>query len=288
MVPVWEQSSKQDPAAAITVTELTKQFGKEVTALDRVSLEVPKGEFFGLFGPNGAGKSTLLKILTGQLEPTNGQAWVMGMDPTDEPLLVRAAVGIVPEADSPPSFLTVEEVLEFVFHLRCKEGEDRSKKGQKVQRWLEYFELQAKAQTQCRHLSRGQKQKVMLAAAFLQEPELLFLDEPFINLDPLVQRNLRGWLIDYVKRGGTVLMATHILEMAERMCTRVAIINEGKVVATATKAELKAAGRGLEQTFYEAVGYSFTEDLEETKEEGESEREEQRKAILPAEADNSS
>jgi len=280
--------------AAIHVKSLTKQFGKQVTALDSVDLKVPQGEFFGLFGPNGAGKSTLLKILTGQLTPTRGEALVLGLDPVDASLEVRAAVGIVPEAESPPSFLTVEEVLEFVARLRGVEGAEDASPGAQVgtgeaagsesryrwgdepvpaaspfrpaeeldpssliAHWIEYFELEDKAQTLCRHLSRGQRQKVMLAAAFLHRPPLLFLDEPFINLDPLIQRKLRGWLTEYVNGGGTVVMATHILEVAERLCTQVAIIDAGKVVASATKAELDSAGRGLEQAFYEAVGYTF-------------------------------
>lgn len=97
----------------------------------------------------------------------------------------------------------------------------------------------------------------MLAAAFLHRPPLLFLDEPFINLDPLIQRKLRAWLTDYVKEGGTVVMATHILEVAERLCTQVVIIDSGRVVASATKGELEAAGRGLEQAFYESVGQVY-------------------------------
>ena len=271
--------------------------------MDSVDLTVPRGEFFGLFGPNGAGKSTLLKVLTGQLAPTEGEARVLGLDPVSSPLEVRAAVGIVPEAESPPSFLTVEEVLEFVVRLRgvgdanpeapgaprapeppggTKEeaGSDpRYRWGDEptqalsphgsreeldltslITHWIEYFELEDKAQTLCRHLSRGQRQKVMLAAAFLHRPPLLFLDEPFINLDPLIQRKLRDWLGQYVAGGGTVVMATHILEVAERLCTQVAIIDSGKVVASASKAELVAAGRGLEQAFYEAVGYSLEEE----------------------------
>jgi len=131
-----------------------------------------------------------------------------------------------------------------------------------VAHWITFFDLEEKAQTLCRHLSRGQRQKVMLASAFLHRPPLLFLDEPFINLDPLIQRKLRGWLIEYVKAGNTVLMATHILEVAERLCTRVAVIDQGRVVASATHDELKAAGRGLEQTFYEAVGHSFVDEGE--------------------------
>ncbi len=234
----------------VTVAKkVSKTFG-EFKALDNVDLKVRKGEFFGLFGPNGAGKTTLLKILTGQIEQTGGNVKVMGIDTKADPLSVKAEIGIVPEFESPPTFLTGKEYLEFVAHLRKVPDQDTV-----VKDWLTFFDLVGRENTICKDMSKGMRQKLMLAGAFLHEPPLLFLDEPFINLDPIYQKKLREYLVDYVDRGNTVFMNTHILEIAEKLCTKVVIIYEGKVVASGTMDELrKKAGGDLEKVFMSAVG----------------------------------
>ena len=201
----------------ISCNELSKKYD-DVLALDKVNIDIEKGEFFGLLGPNGAGKTTLLKILTRQIKSSEGTAEILGMNIEDNVIDVKKKIAIVPEQESPPSFLTPREVLEMVASIRQIENPD-------IEEWITFFELEAMEGRVCRNLSRGQKQKVMLAAAFISDTELMFLDEPFINLDPIVQTKVRDWLIQYVENGGTVFLNTHLLENAQRLCDRAAIIH---------------------------------------------------------------
>ena len=149
----------------------------------------------------------------------------MGINATKSPQKVKANIGIVPESESPPSYLTPVEFLQFVAKLRDIEDSDKE-----VEYWLDWFGLEEKRNTMCKDLSKGQRQKVMLASAFIHKPKLLFLDEPFANLDPIYQRKCREWLLEHVKSGGTIFLCSHVLEMAERMCNRMAIINDGKAL----------------------------------------------------------
>ena len=218
-------------------------------ALDDVSMTVDKGDFFGFFGPNGAGKTTLIRILTGQLSPTSGSADVLGVNVVKEPLRVKELIGIVPEVESPPTYLTAYEYLYFVGKVRKLDGlED------KIEKWLSFFDLEAKKGTICKDMSKGMRQKLMLASAFIHEPKLLFLDEPFINLDPIYQRILREYLEEYVSKGGTVFMCSHILEISEKLCNRLAIVNLGRVVVQGRKDELMRDGENLERLFMRSVG----------------------------------
>jgi ABC-2 type transport system ATP-binding protein len=233
--------------AVIEVEKLGKRFG-DFEALKEISLAIEEGEFFGLLGPNGAGKTTLVRILTGQLAPTTGRARTMGISP-DEPVALKMGVGIVPEAESPPTFLTAQEFLQLICRIRRLDGMDR-----KVARWLDFFQLDEKKDVLCRDLSKGQRQKVMLAAAFISEPRLLILDEPFINLDPIFQKKLREYLQGVVKEGRTVFMCSHILEMVEKLCTRVIVIHQGRIVAQGTLDEIRSSkGERLEDVFMRLV-----------------------------------
>ena len=231
--------------SVISCKELSKKYD-DVLALNGVELSIKKGEFFGLLGPNGAGKTTLLKILTGQLKATKGKAEVLGLDVEKDVLGVKRKIGIVPEQESPPSFLTPREVLELVSAIREIEKPD-------IEKWIEFFEMESLEGRVCRNLSRGQRQKVMLAAAFISQTELLFLDEPFINLDPIVQTKVRDWLVEYVKDGGTVFLNTHLLENAQRLCDRAAIIHEGKIQSLITLEKLHQQKMNLEELFHEIV-----------------------------------
>jgi ABC-2 type transport system ATP-binding protein len=242
------------PQTVVRVESLSKSFGK-VAALSGVDLEIRRGEFFGFFGPNGAGKTTLLRILTGQLEQSEGTANVMGIDLPDGAVEVRARVGVVPEFESPPSFLTGDEYLNFV----CK-ARGIMDAAPRVDRWVEFFELGDHRHTLCKDMSKGMRQKVMLGAAFIHEPALLFLDEPFINLDPLFQRKVQGHLREYIAGGGTVFMCSHLLEIAERLCSRLTIINNGSVVGRGTLDELIGEGEdGLGEVFMRLVGRKVEE-----------------------------
>jgi len=234
--------------AVLESHDIVKDFGG-MKALDRVSLAVEKGDFYGFFGPNGAGKTTLIRILTGQLAPSSGSVNVLGVDVIKEPLKVKELIGIVPEVESPPTYLTGYEYLYFVGKVR-----NLDKLEDRIDRWLTFFDLEEKKGTICKDMSKGMRQKLMLASAFIHEPALLFLDEPFINLDPIYQRILREYLEEYVSKGGTVFMASHILEIAERLCNRLSIVNLGKVVAQGSMEELHRSGETLEKLFMRSVG----------------------------------
>ena len=231
--------------SVISCKNLSKKYD-DVLALNGVNLDVEKGEFFGLLGPNGAGKTTLLKILTGQIKATEGTSEVLSIDIVEDVMAVKRKIGIVPEQESPPSFLTPREVLEMVSSIREIEEPE-------IEKWIEFFELEPLEGRVCRNLSRGQRQKVMLAAAFMSQTELLFLDEPFINLDPIVQTKVRDWLVDFVKQGGTVFLNTHLLENAQRLCDRAAIIHEGKIQSLITLEQLNEQKMNLEELFHEIV-----------------------------------
>jgi len=229
----------------IEVTDINKSFG-ETQVLKDINFTVKKGDFYGLFGPNGAGKTTLLRIITGQLAPDKGEALTMGVSSSD-PMGVKRLVGIVPEAETPPTFLTARETLELTCRIRHVDDLGR------VDEWLRFFDITDKADVLCRDISKGQRQKVMLASAFIHEPEILLVDEPFINLDPIYQRKVREYLRGLVSEGRTVFMCTHILEIAEKLCTQIAVINEGRIVSSGSMDELRVGDEDLEDIFLRVV-----------------------------------
>jgi ABC-2 type transport system ATP-binding protein len=232
----------------IQTKSLVKKFGT-FTALNGIDLKIKKGEFFGCFGPNGAGKTTLLKILTGQLDQNKGISKTLDIDTKQYPIEIKKRVGIVPESESPPSFLTPSEYLYFVGRIHKLDGLNN-----KVDRWLDFFNLHEKENTICRDLSKGMRQKLMLAAAFIHESSLLFLDEPFINLDPIYQRKVKDYLVQFANNGGTVFMCTHILEIAEKLCSRVAIMDKGRVIAEGSIDELRKHDKeDLDQIFLRLI-----------------------------------
>ena len=245
-------------APLVVAKDLGKRYG-DFIALHPLDVTVHEGEFFGVFGPNGAGKSTFIKLLTGQLRPSIGRVEVLGIDAARDPQTLNANIGIVPESESPPSYLTPEEFLQMIGRLRRVD-----RLAHEVEHWLDWFGLEPKRDTMCKDLSKGQRQKVMLASAFMHRPKLLFLDEPFANLDPIYQRKCREWLLDHVKGGGTIFLCSHVLEMAERMCNRMAIIDHGRVLAAGTVRGLKESeAETLEDVFIRLVGRSISEGEEE-------------------------
>lgn len=208
---------------AINVEGLEKDYGG-LEALKGLDLEVEKGEFFGFIGPNGAGKSTTINILTGQLKPSAGKINVLGIDPVKHPKKVREKVGILPEREDPPSFLTPREYLEFVAEVREMDGPE-------IEKWAKRLDFYEKLDTVNMDLSKGEKQKVMVAQAFLHEPELVFIDEPLTNLDPIIQERVKNFLVDYRERGNTIFLSTHVLSLAQDVCSRVGIIDKGELIA---------------------------------------------------------
>jgi ABC-2 type transport system ATP-binding protein len=239
----------------VITKDLSKVFG-DFIALHPLNVKVFAGEFFGVLGPNGAGKSTFIRLLTGQLQSSMGTAEVLGIDVKKWPQRLKANIGIVPESESPPSYLTPYEYIYFVGRLRRLDD-----LSNKVLHWLDWFGMNDKRDTMCKDLSKGQRQKVMLACAFIHEPRLLFLDEPFANLDPIYQRKCRTWLLDHVAKGGTIFMCSHVLEVAERLCTRLAIIDNGKVLVSGTISEIKESeSETLEDVFIRLVSKSTNEE----------------------------
>jgi len=238
---------------AIEVRGLSRSYGDKL-ALDSVTFEVEEGTFFGCFGPNGAGKSTLLRLLTGQIQPSAGQASVLGVDCATQGLEVKKLIGIVPEVESPPSYLTAWEFLYFAGKVRKVDDLEK-----RIDHWLDFFELQEARGTLCRDLSKGMRQKVMLASAFIHEPKLLFMDEAFINLDPIFQKRLRDYLLQLRSEGRTIFLCSHILEIAQRLCQEVIVLNKGKLVAREMMSDLQLRNESLEQLFMRLVGEADTD-----------------------------
>jgi ABC-2 type transport system ATP-binding protein len=240
-------------SSVIHTKGLTRKFG-DLVAVNNISLDIHAGELFGLLGPNGAGKTTLLKLLTGQLEPNSGGSNVMGIDPSIEPIAVKRKIGIVPEIESPPSFLTPREYFEYIGLVR-----DLDKVQERADHWIDFLDLSEYHNVPGKDLSKGTRQRVMLGAAFIHKPPLVFLDEPFIGLDPFHQKQVKEYLSSYLKNGGTIFMCTHILEIAEKMCSRIAIINKGKIVACGTLSELTKVDEGLDSAFLRLTGKASIE-----------------------------
>ncbi|MBU0756673.1 MAG: ABC transporter ATP-binding protein [Nanoarchaeota archaeon] len=231
----------------ISIKKLSKAFGN-VKAVDNLSLEVQKGELFGLLGPNGSGKTTIIKLLTGQIRPTSGSVDILGIDAVNEPIKTREIVGIIPEQETPPSFLTAEEYLYFVCKIRKIIDSDK-----KTDYWFDMLEFNDQRRVLCKDLSRGTRQKLMVSQAFLHEPKLAFIDEPLINLDPVMQRKVKDFLTGYVKKGNTVFFSTHVLEIAQEICTEVGILEKGRLVYTARMSELRKKKKSLESLFFKKI-----------------------------------
>ncbi len=221
---------------AIETDGLTKRYG-ELDALDGLSLTVGEGELFALLGPNGSGKTTTIEILTGQRKPTDGTAHVLGMDPVAAPLDVRRAIGILPEREDPPSFLTPREYLDFVCEVR-----DLADADERIEEWADRLAFADTLDSLSTNLSEGQRQRVMLAAAFVHEPDLVFIDEPLVNLDPMMQEQVKRHLADYCDRGNTLFLSTHFVDVAQELCTRVGIMRDGELAAECDPREFDEDG----------------------------------------------
>jgi len=231
------------PENVIEARNLRKEYG-EVVAVADIDLAIKKGELFGLLGPNGSGKTTIIRLLTGQVQPTSGSVRVMGIDAATHPVEARTEIGIIPEQETPPSFLTAEEYLRFVGEIRHVDDI-----GEQCDWWFSYLEFDDARTRLCKDLSRGTRQKLMFAQAFLHRPPLALIDEPLINLDPVMQRRVKDFLKDYVGAGNSIFLSTHILAIAEEICTGIAILNRGELLFTGSPAELRERHEDLEGFF---------------------------------------
>ena len=232
----------------IRLADLTKRYGK-FTAVDGISLHVPRGELFGLLGPNGAGKTTTMRMIAGILRPSSGSISVAGIDLLARPLAAKARLGFIPDRPFVYDKLTGGEFLRFAAALYGQQGAAIERR---IDELLELFELTPWKGELTENYSHGMRQKLIICGAFVHRPELIVVDEPMVGLDPKSARLLKDLFRQFVDRGGTVLMSTHTLEIAEVMCDRVAIVYRGKVAAQGTMADLR------EQT---ASGNSSLEDI---------------------------
>ncbi len=237
---------------------LTRYYGRK-SAVDHLDMRVEKGEVFGFIGPNGAGKTTTIRMLSCLIQPTDGTARVGRYDILEEPLQVKRIVGLVPE--NPPLYdrLTGREYLEFVGRLhKVSEGERR----RRIDELLEAFKLGDVANQLIISYSRGMKQKIAFSAALIHSPSVLLLDEPTSGVDVRSARVMKDIIKELSERGVTVFYSTHIMELAERICQRVGIINEGRLMAVGTLDELKSRfyGTDLEDVLLKLIG--GTEDRE--------------------------
>ena len=231
----------------IETESLTKHFG-DLTAVNAVTLNVRKGSLFGLLGPNGSGKTTMIKMLTGQILPSSGSAHVLGLDVATDPVGIRTLVGIIPEQESPPSFLTAMEYLEFIGDIRKIPDLE-----QKADWWFDFLEYGDKRNVLCKDLSRGTRQKLMLTQAFIHNPALALIDEPLINFDPIMQEKVKGFFVAYTKQGNTLFISTHLLETAEEICSEVAILHVGNLLYTGTMDSVRMGNRHLSDLFLSLV-----------------------------------
>ena len=214
---------------------------REILALDGLDLAVPPGEFFGLLGPNGAGKTTTIGVLTTRVRPTSGTASVAGIDVAADSVGVKQRIGVVPQRPNPDRQLTAIQNL--LFHAAYF-GIPRSESLPRAQALLDSLALGDRGESKVDQLSGGQQQRLMIARALIHEPEILFLDEPTVGLDPQARLSLWEVLRSLHRQGRTIIMTTHYMEEADRLCDRLAIIDKGKLLALDTPARLRARAPG--------------------------------------------
>ncbi|HBX70420.1 MAG TPA: ABC transporter [Chloroflexi bacterium] len=248
------------PIPLIELTNLDKHYGEKI-AVNHVSLQVNSGEVFGFLGPNGAGKTTTIKIIVGLLRPTSGLVKVGGFDVQAQPLRAKAVNGYVPDTPNLYAKLSGREMLRFVGELYNIE---RSQINRRIEELLKLFDLEAAGDDSIDSYSHGMQQKTALACALMHDPKVLVLDEPTVGLDPKSARLIKDILQQMAERGAAVFLSTHILEIAERMCDRIGIINKGELIAIGSMEELRnmsqatapnlPGGASLEDIFLNLTG----------------------------------
>jgi ABC-2 type transport system ATP-binding protein len=256
---------------AISTHALTRRFG-QFTAVDDVTLNVAAGQFFGFLGPNGAGKSTTIKMLTGLLEPTSGRMEILGQNFTAGALEVKGQIGVVPEGMALLGRLTASEYLRFVGRMY---GLDRETTNHRTEELLDFMQLASEPKKLVTDFSHGMQKKLALAAAVIHGPKVLFLDEPFEGVDAIAAGTLKAMLQGMIHRGATIFLTSHVLEIVERLCSHVAIIHKGRLVANGSLEELRAGVAStlpgsenkqrltLEEIFLDIVGAGATEPPQE-------------------------
>jgi ABC-2 type transport system ATP-binding protein len=242
--------------AAVRTTALTRRF-QDFTAVDHVDLTVAQGQFFGFLGPNGAGKSTTIKMLTGLLAPTSGQIEILGQDFTANTVELKRQIGVVPEGLALFGRLTAPEYLNFVGRMY---GLDAATTKQRSEELLDFMSLTADSKKLVTDFSHGMQKKLALAAAVIHGPKILFLDEPFEGVDAIASLTLKNMLQGMIAKGATIFLTSHVLEIVERLCTHVAIIRKGSLVAQGSLQELR---EGVEAQHPGSAGRTEKATLEE-------------------------
>ena len=242
----------------IEASELTKKFGS-VQALTGLNFRVMPGEIYGLLGPNGAGKTTTIKVITGLLEPTSGWVKVGGFDPAKNPIEVKSRIGYVAETPILYESLSSRDFLEFVASIRKI---DQNTVNRIITQLADAFDMAKYFDAPIATLSMGMKQKVAFVASIIHQPPILLLDEPLNGLDAKSSRIIKDLLSLHAKKGGAVLFSTHIMEVAEHICTRIGIIYQGKVIAEGTLDQLKSRTEGKSGTLEEVFLKLTNEEME--------------------------
>jgi ABC-2 type transport system ATP-binding protein len=243
-----------DLAPAIVIHDLHKVYGG-VHAVDGLSVIVPRGSFFGFLGPNGAGKTTTIKILMGLAQPDQGEVQVLGFRMPEESLEIRKHIGLTPDDSLLFDYLTGPEYLEFVGRLY---GMERSVARERARELLDLFELAAAPRKIIGEYSKGMRKRLAMSGALIHRPKLFLMDEPFEGVDAVGARMMKDILIDQVRRGATVFLTSHVLEVVERLCDQIAIVNKGKVMVQGSmddlRQQLHQEGNSLEDIFVQLVG----------------------------------
>jgi ABC-2 type transport system ATP-binding protein len=235
---------------AIITTKLTRKFG-DLTAVNEISFSVNSGEVFGFLGPNGAGKTTTIRMLTGQLLPSSGGAMIAGYDILTEREQLKAKIGVVFEIQNLYERLSARDNLNFMRQLY---GVDRDR----VEYVLDLVGLKERAKDKVKDYSNGMKQRLLIARGLLHDPDILFMDEPTLGLDPVIALEIRQLVSQLARDGRTIFLTTHYMEEADRLCDRVAIINHGRIIALDTPHQLKDNyGPTLEDAYVKLTGYSM-------------------------------
>lgn len=235
---------------AIAVRDLRKEYGGKL-AVDGLTLTVPRGSFFGFLGPNGAGKTTTIRMLMGLATPTSGTVELLGMRMPEQALAIKSRIGLVPDDTLLFDHLTGAEFLEFIGRLYQLERDTAKERAREL---LQLFELDGQEHKLIADYSKGMRKRVAMASALIHSPQLFLLDEPFEGVDAIGARLMKEILLDRVQRGATMFLTSHVLEVVERLCDRVAIIHEGRLVVDEPMANLQSGAETLEEIFVRVVG----------------------------------